>query len=89
MVYNDHQAALLITKILDCSSATRHMKIRYHIVRVQIKAGAIQVEYKPTELMVADITTNALLAVPFKIVRATEHDAGIVTRRADKGAASF
>jgi hypothetical protein len=68
-VYNDNQAALLIAKNPHCSSATRHMKIRYHYVRGQIKTGAIQVEYKPTELMVADIMTKALPAVLFNKIR--------------------
>jgi hypothetical protein len=68
-VYNDNQAALAIASNPYCSSATRHMKIKYHYVRQQIKEKSIKVSYVPTGEMIADIMTKALPVEVFRKFR--------------------
>ena len=60
IIYNDNQAAIAIAKKPYCTSATRHMKIKYHYIRELIKDGSVKIEYIPTTEMVADIMTKAL-----------------------------
>jgi hypothetical protein len=60
MIYNDNQAAIAMAKQPFCTSATRHMKIRFHYIREKIKDGTARVSYIPTGNMVADIMTKSL-----------------------------
>jgi hypothetical protein len=69
-IFNDNQAAIAISKKQYCTSATRHMKIKYHYIRELIKDGSVKVEYLPTTEMVADIMTKALDRVTFERLRA-------------------
>jgi hypothetical protein len=68
-IFNDNQAAIAISKKPYCTSATRHMKIKYHYIRELIKDGSINVEFLPTTEMVADIMTKALDKGPFEKFR--------------------
>jgi hypothetical protein len=60
IIFNDNQAAIAIAKKPYCTSATRHMKIKYHYIRELIKDGSVKIEYIPTGEMIADIMTKAL-----------------------------
>ena len=68
-IFNDNQAAIALSKQAYCSSSTRHMKIKFHFVREQVKDGAIKVTYLETARMVADIMTKALDRVLFERFR--------------------
>lgn len=48
---------------------TRHTDLRYFFITDSIKRGELQVIYKPTEEMIADIMTRALPSKLFKILR--------------------
>ena len=48
---------------------TRHIALRYFFITDRIERGELQVVYKPTEEMIADIMTKALPAKQFKILR--------------------
>jgi len=49
------------------SSATRHMKIKFHYIREKVADGTVA--YIPTERMVADIFTKALSRILFERFR--------------------
>jgi KUP system potassium uptake protein len=51
------------------SSATRHMKIKFHYIREKVADGTVKVAYLPTERMVADIFTKALSRILFERFR--------------------
>jgi hypothetical protein len=59
-IYNDNQAAIAMSKQPFCTSATRHMKIKFHYIKEKVKDGSVTVTYCPTGSMVADIMTKAL-----------------------------
>jgi hypothetical protein len=68
-IYNDNQAAIAMSKQKFCTSATRHMKIKYHYIREKMQDGSIKVAYRPTTSMVADIMTKALDRKLFELFR--------------------
>ena len=39
---------------------TKHIDIKYHFLREKVEEGVIELEYKPTDEMVADGLTKAL-----------------------------
>lgn len=61
IVYNDNQSAqkLLESREL-CHKRTKHIDIRYHFVKDLVKNGLINVMYKPTDGMIADVLTKPL-----------------------------
>jgi hypothetical protein len=68
-IFNDNQAAIAMAKQQFCTSATRHMKIKYHFIREQVKEGIVSLSYCPTGSMVADIMTKALDRILFERFR--------------------
>ena len=69
VVYNDNQAAIAMSKQTFSTSATRHMKLRFHYIREKLQDGTIQVRYLETGKMVADMMTKALGRVLFERFR--------------------
>mmetsp|Transcript_9724 Transcript_9724/g.9805 ORF Transcript_9724/g.9805 Transcript_9724/m.9805 type:complete len:420 (+) Transcript_9724:643-1902(+) len=50
----------------DChGSKTKHIDIRYNLIREQVQKGTIQLVYCPTEDMISDILTKPLAPKPF------------------------
>ena len=68
-MYNDNQAAIAMSKQTFSTSATRHMKLRFHYIREKLQDGTIQVRYLETGKMVADMMTKALGRVLFERFR--------------------
>jgi hypothetical protein len=68
-IYNDNQAAIAMSKQTFSTSATRHMKLRFHYIREKIQDGSIQVKYLETGRMIADMMTKALGKVLFERFR--------------------
>jgi hypothetical protein len=68
-IYNDNQAAIAMSKQTFSTSATRHMKLRFHYVREKIQDGSIKVQYLETGRMIADMMTKALGKVLFERFR--------------------
>jgi hypothetical protein len=68
-IYNDNQAAIAMSKQPFCTSATRHMKIKFHYIKEKVKDGSVTVSYCPTGNMVADIMTKALDRILFERFR--------------------
>lgn len=51
------------------SDRTRHINIRFFFVSDRVKSGEVQVEYMPTDEMIADILTKPLQGEKFRILR--------------------
>jgi hypothetical protein len=68
-IYNDNQAAIAMSKQTFSTSATRHIKLRFHFVREKIQDGLIKVDYLETGRMIADMMTKALGRVLFERFR--------------------
>ena len=61
----DNQGAIAIVKNLVAHRRTKHIGIRYHFVREQVKTGNLQLQYFNTKEMVADIFTKPICKSQF------------------------
>ena len=61
-MYQDNQSAILLENNGKKSSSkkTRHINIRYYFITDRIKSDEIEIEYCPTDDMVADYFTKPL-----------------------------
>lgn len=66
LLYSDNQSAIALAKDDQFHAHTKHIDIRFHFIRYAIAEGKIQLEYCPTEDMVADILTKALPSMKVK-----------------------
>ena len=60
VVYSDNQAAIAIAKTPFCTSAMRHMKIKHHYIKKEVKDRKFIIKFCRTEDMIADMLTKAL-----------------------------
>ena len=56
----DNQGAIAIARNPVSHSCTKHIDIKYHYICEAIQSEDIDLEYCPTEMMVADILTKPL-----------------------------
>jgi hypothetical protein len=69
-VYQDNQSTIALSERgFSNSERTRHINIRYFLVKDRIDSKEIQLLYLATEEMVADILTKPLLGEPFRVLR--------------------
>ncbi|SGZ28492.1 BQ5605_C027g10353 [Microbotryum silenes-dioicae] len=68
-LYGDNQGALALAKSPTLHHRSRHIHIREHFVRDQVRLGTIRVDYVDTKTMVAEIFTKALGPLVFKVHR--------------------
>lgn len=60
-IFNDNQSALALSGSgYRFSNRTKHIGVRFYFVKNLIEQGVITVEYKPSELMLADVFTKSL-----------------------------
>ena len=69
VVYSDNQAAIAIAKTPFCTSAMRHMKIKHHYIKKEVKDGKFIIKFCRTEDMIADMLTKALPRPIFEDLR--------------------
>jgi hypothetical protein len=60
MVYEDNQAAIRIAKNPQDHKRTKHIQVRYHYVRDQVRDDIFKLQYIPTADQLADLFTKAL-----------------------------
>jgi hypothetical protein len=69
-IFQDNQSTLaLVAKGRSTSSRTRHIAIRYFFVKDRVDSGEVEVVYKPTGEMRADIMTKPLQGDLFRKMR--------------------
>ena len=72
ILYQDNQSSIRLEKNGKSSSGkrTRAINIRYFFVTDNVEKGNLQIEFKPTEDMVADFLTKPLQGKAFESFRA-------------------
>ena len=72
-MFQDNQSAILLKNNGKNSSSkrTRHINIRYYSITDRIKNGELEIEYCPTDNMVADYFTKPLQGKHFFQFRKT------------------
>ena len=58
ILYEDNKSAIHISENGNDKGRTKHMDVRYHLIRDLIKTQVIKLKYMPTESMIADILTK-------------------------------
>jgi len=61
-LFEDNQAAIKLSNNPAFHSRTKHIDLRYHIIREYVAEGRVELEYVPTEDMLADMLTKPLPA---------------------------
>jgi hypothetical protein len=69
VLHVDNQAAIQLSKYDVHHDRTKHIPLRYHFVREEIKSNQVQVQYIPTEHQLADMFTKGLSKVLFNKFR--------------------
>jgi hypothetical protein len=71
VVYQDNQSVMLLENNgrMSSSKRTRHIDIRYFFVTDNVKNGNMQVEYCPTDDMLADFFTKPLQGSKYRCFR--------------------
>ena len=64
--YEDNLGAIALSKNAMSTPRTKHIDIKYHYVRDAREKGQVRQEYCPSEIMLADIFTKALLKLRFE-----------------------
>jgi hypothetical protein len=64
-IFNDNQAAIKNSVCSDIKEKSKHIDVKYHYVKEQVKKGEISVGFKPTNEMVADFLTKSLCKARF------------------------
>ena len=59
----DNQAAIAIIDNPRCSARTKHIELRYHLVRDYMQRGVVKFHYVPTQCNIADLLTKPLNVV--------------------------
>ena len=65
-VYYDNSIVVMFSKNNKISNGSKHIKIKYHVVRYMIKNGDILIKHLNTKSMIADPLTKALWPLVFK-----------------------
>ena len=65
-LFSDNQSAIALTKDHQYHPRTKHIDIRFHFIHWIIQDGSLHLIYCPTEDMLADTLTKALLSPKVK-----------------------
>jgi hypothetical protein len=65
IIYEDNQSAISMANNPQFHGRSKHIAIKYHFIREEIKKGTIEIKYCTTEDMVADMLTKGLYAERF------------------------
>lgn len=60
MVYSDNQGCIALARNPVFHARVKHIDIRHHFVRERLTDGTLDLQYQPTETMIADILTKPL-----------------------------
>ena len=65
-LFSDNQSAIALTKEHQYHARTKHINVRFHFIRWIIEDGKLRLIYCPTDEMVADVLTKALVSTKVK-----------------------
>ena len=69
-IYEDNQSTIAMARNPVIHQKTKHIDTRFHFIRDLITSNVVQVQYCPSEKMIADILTKALPKVKFEALQA-------------------
>ena len=69
VIKEDNQGAIAIANNPIVHTRTKHIDIRYHYIREVVQKKEIELEYCPSEEMIADALTEPLLKGQFEKLR--------------------
>ena len=71
ILYEDNQSAMSIAKngVRSCGQNSRHYLIRYYFIKDRLTKDNIEIQYCPTQHMLADFFTKPLQSSLFKLLR--------------------
>ena len=69
IIYEDNQSAISMAKNPKFHDRSKHIAIKNHFIRDEVKNGAIKIQYCRTNDMVADMFTKGLYADQFQKLR--------------------
>lgn len=64
-LFEDNQSAIQMTKNPQFHGRTKHIEIKYHFIRELVSNKVVQLQYCPTEEMIADMLTKGLSSDQF------------------------
>jgi hypothetical protein len=70
ILYEDNKSAIHISENGNDKGRTKHMDVRYHLIRDLIKTQVITIKYMPTDSMIADILTKPVDKKTFRKLQA-------------------
>ena len=59
-IFEDNQSAICLAKNPQFHGRAKHIVIKYHFIREQVEKGNVELQYCPTEKIVADMLTKRL-----------------------------
>lgn len=62
LLYGDNQSSLNLVENPEFHQRTKHIDVKHHFIRGQVEKGSIELNYTPTDEMVADGLTKPLTA---------------------------
>jgi hypothetical protein len=65
----DNQSCIKMTENLVFHDRSKHIEIRYHVIRDMVQRGALKLQYISTDEQVADVLTEPLSRVKFEHFR--------------------
>jgi hypothetical protein len=60
VLYSDNQGSIALSKNPDSHRRTKHIDVRYHLLREHVEKGTVIVQYISTKEMPADVLTKGL-----------------------------
>lgn len=69
IVFEDNQAAISLTRNPQFHGRAKHVDIRYHFTREQVKQGTVDLQHCRTTRMLADILTKSLSKTRYQSLR--------------------
>ena len=60
VLYSDNQGSIALSKNPDSHRRTKHIDVRYHLLREHVERGTVTVQYVSTKAMPADMLTKGL-----------------------------
>ena len=68
-ILEDNQSSIAMAKNPQFHGRAKHIDIKHHFIRDQVSIGSIELQYCPTNEMLADVLTKGLAHEKFSILR--------------------